>query len=107
MDNVLWALDATEWLLYARWQPNGCYWRCFMISRRTTGTLAVTLGLAGAAWVVAGWRMNGMDMGVATRLDPFLAFFVVWVAMMGAMMLPGATPAALRHVAGTGQLRAL
>src|SRR6185437_8137223 len=78
-----------------------------MISRRTTGTLAVTLGLAGAAWVVAVWRMNGMDMGVATRLDPFLAFFVVWVAMMAAMMLPGATPAALRHVAGTGQLRAL
>ena len=36
--------------------------------------LAVTLGLAAAAWVVAVWQMSGMDMGVATRLGSF-AFF--------------------------------
>jgi len=76
-------------------------------SRRTTAALAVTLGLAAAAWVVAVWQMNGMGMGVATRLDPFLAFLAVWAAMMAAMMLPGATPAVLRRVAGTGRLRAL
>jgi predicted metal-binding membrane protein len=71
--------------------------------------LAATLGLAAASWVVAVWRMHGMDMGTATRLGSF-AFFIavwvvmiaVWVVMMAAMMLPGAAPAVLRraHVAG-------
>ena len=36
--------------------------------------LTATLGLAAACWVVAVWRMTGMDMGVATRLGSF-AFF--------------------------------
>ena len=30
--------------------------------------LAATLGLAAASWVVANRQMDGMDMGVATRL---------------------------------------
>ena len=36
--------------------------------------------------------MNGMDMGVATRLGSFAFFIAVWVSMMAAMMLPGAAP---------------
>ena len=36
-----------------------------------TAALAATLGLAGASWVVALRRMNGMDMGVATELGSF------------------------------------
>ena len=56
----------------------------------TAAALAATLGLAAACWVIAAWQMNGMDMGVATRLGPFGVFTGVWVAMMAAMMLPGA-----------------
>jgi predicted metal-binding membrane protein len=73
---------------------------------RTTA-LVVTLGLSATCWIVAVWRMNGMAMGVATRLDPFPAFLAVWAAMMAAMMLPGAAPAVLRRVADTGQVRAV
>ena len=75
--------------------------------RPRIAALAVTLGLAATCWIVAVWRMNGMDMGVATRLDPFPAFLAVWAAMMAAMMLPGAAPAVLRRVADTGQVRAV
>jgi predicted metal-binding membrane protein len=59
--------------------------------------LAGTLGLAAACWVIAVWQMNGMDMGTATQLGSFGAFIAVWVAMMAAMMLPGAAPAVLRR----------
>jgi predicted metal-binding membrane protein len=75
--------------------------------RPRTIALAVTLGLAAASWIVALWQMNGMDMGVATRLDPFPVFLAVWAAMMAAMMLPGAAPAVLRHVEETGRARAV
>jgi predicted metal-binding membrane protein len=46
--------------------------------------------------------MHGMDMGTATQLGSFGFFMAVWVAMMAAMMLPGAAPAVLRraHVGG-------
>jgi predicted metal-binding membrane protein len=69
--------------------------------------LAATLGLAAASWGIAVWQMRGMDMGVATRLGPFASFTAVWVAMMAAMMLPGAAPAALRRVQASGGMRAL
>lgn len=59
--------------------------------------LTATLGVAGACWVVAVRRMDGMDMGVATRLGSFGFFLTAWTLMMAAMMLPGAVPAALRH----------
>lgn len=62
---------------------------------------ATALGLAAAAWVVAVGRMNGMDMGVATRLGSFGFFAALWVWMMAAMMLPGAAPA----VAGRARAR--
>jgi len=48
-----------------------------------------------------------MDMGAATRLGSFAFFIAVWVAMMAAMMLPGAAPAVLRLTQGSGGVRAV
>ena len=70
-----------------------------------TATLAATLGLAAASWVIAVWQMDGMDMGVATRLGSFASFIAVWVVMMAAMMLPGAAPAVLRRAQASGGVR--
>jgi predicted metal-binding membrane protein len=71
----------------------------------TAPALALTLGLAAASWVLAVRQMNGMDMGVATRLGSFTFFAVVWVTMMAAMMLPGAVPAVVRRVQASGRVR--
>jgi len=68
--------------------------------------LTATLGLATASWVVAVRQMNGMDMGVATRLGSFAFFVALWVSMMAAMMLPGAAPAVLRRAHASGRVRA-
>jgi predicted metal-binding membrane protein len=73
----------------------------------TAAALTATLGLAAASWGIAVWRMHGMDMGVATRLGSFEFFIAVWVAMMAAMMLPGAAPAVLRLTQGSGGMRAV
>jgi predicted metal-binding membrane protein len=51
--------------------------------------------------------MNGMDMGVATRLGSFVFFLALWVSMMAAMMLPGAVPAVLRRAHDGGRARAV
>jgi len=67
--------------------------------------VAVTLGLAAACWAVSVRLMSGMDMGVATRLGSFPFFTAVWLAMMGAMMLPGAALAVAR-AARAGGVRA-
>ncbi len=78
-------------------------------SDRTTATaaaLTTTLGLAAASWVVAARQMNGMDMGVATRLGSFAFFIALWVSMMAAMMLPGAASAVVRHVHASGRVLA-
>lgn len=72
----------------------------------TAGTLTGTLVLAAACWIIAVWQMHGMDMGTATQLGSFGAFSAVWVAMMAAMMLPGAAPALLRR-AHAGGVRAV
>jgi predicted metal-binding membrane protein len=48
--------------------------------------------------------MHGMDMGVATQLGSFASFVALWVAMMAAMMLPGAVPAVLRRVEASGRV---
>jgi predicted metal-binding membrane protein len=64
--------------------------------------LTGTVGLAAVCWVIAVRQMTGMDMGTATRLGSFGAFIAVWVAMMAAMMLPGAAPAALRRANANG-----
>jgi hypothetical protein len=81
-----------------------------MTSARTAATaaaLAATLGLAAASWVVAVRHMNGMDMGAATELGSFAFFVALWVSMMAAMMLPGATPAVLRRAHASGRVRAV
>jgi predicted metal-binding membrane protein len=70
-------------------------------------TLTATLGLAAAAWVVAVRQMNGMDMGVATRLGSFAFFVALWASMMAAMMLPGAAPAVSRRARAAGRARAV
>ena len=67
--------------------------------------LAVTLGLAGASWIVAVRQMDGMDMGGATELGSFAFFVALWVSMMAAMMLPGAAPAVVRRAHASGRLR--
>ena len=72
----------------------------------TAAALTATLGLGAACWVVAVGQMNGMDMGVATRLGSFAFFAALWVWMMAAMMLPGAAPAVLRR-AQAGGVRAV
>jgi predicted metal-binding membrane protein len=72
----------------------------------TGAALVTTLGLAAACWVVAVRQMNGMDMGVATDLGSFGFFVALWAAMMAAMMLPGATPAAVRRGRASGVVRA-
>ena len=48
--------------------------------------------LAGAAWVVTGDRMAGMDAGPGTDLGGLGWFAGVWVTMMAAMMLPSLAP---------------
>ena len=73
----------------------------------TGAALTATLGLAAASWVVAVRQMNGMDMGVATRLGSFGFFVALWVSMMAAMMLPGAVPAVLRSAHASGRVRAV
>jgi predicted metal-binding membrane protein len=78
-------------------------WRAAGSTARLTGALAVTLGVAAACWVIAIRRMSGMDMGASTRLGSFGSFAVLWVVMMAAMMLPGATPAAVRRAKTSGR----
>ena len=73
----------------------------------TAALLAGLLGLAGACWVVAIHQMNGMDMGTGTQLGSFVFFIAVWVAMMVAMMLPGAVPAVMRRANAAGGARAV
>jgi predicted metal-binding membrane protein len=68
--------------------------------------LVATIGLAAGSWVFVVRQMKGMDMGVATQLGSFASFVAVWVAMMAAMMLPGAAPAALRSAHAGGWMRA-
>jgi predicted metal-binding membrane protein len=70
----------------------------------TAATLASTLGLAAAAWVVGAKAMDGMDMGVATELGSFGSFVGLWVTMMAAMMLPGAAPAVWRRAHAGGRV---
>lgn len=71
----------------------------------TTVALVATLGLAAGCWIISVAQMNGMDMGVATRLGSFAFFVALWVPMMAAMMLPGAVPAALQRARAGGGLR--
>jgi predicted metal-binding membrane protein len=78
-----------------------------LTARRELAALTATLGLAAASWVVAVRQMNGMDMGVATRLGSFAFFLALWVPMMAAMMLPGAAPAVSKRAHASGRMRAV
>ena len=73
----------------------------------TAAALTATVGLAAASWVVAVRQMNGMDMGLATRLGSFAFFIVLWAWMMAAMMLPGAAPAVVKRARASGRVRAV
>jgi predicted metal-binding membrane protein len=73
----------------------------------TVAALAATLGLAAASWVLAVRQVNRMDMGAATELGSFALFVALWVSMMAAMMLPGATPAVLRRANAGDRVRAV
>jgi predicted metal-binding membrane protein len=79
--------------------------RSAMTRGKTAAVVTATLGLAVAAWVVAVRQMDGMDMGAATELGSFASFAALWIAMMAAMMLPGAAPAVVRFVAASGRVR--
>jgi predicted metal-binding membrane protein len=68
----------------------------------TAAALTATLGLAAASWVATVRQMNGMDMGVATRLGSFSFFVALWLSMMAAMMLPSAVPTVVRHAHDAG-----
>ena len=72
----------------------------------TRAVLTVLLVLAAGCWIISIGQMNGMDMGVATRLGSLAFFAALWVPMMAAMMLPGAAPAVVRRVQAGGGLRA-
>jgi predicted metal-binding membrane protein len=73
----------------------------------TTATLMATLGLAAACWILAVREMHGMDMGVATQRGSFAFFVALWISMMAAMMLPGATPAVVRYAQASGRMGAV
>jgi predicted metal-binding membrane protein len=73
----------------------------------TGAALTATLGLSAACWVVSVRQMNGMDMGVASRLGSFAFFVGLWWSMMAAMMLPGAVPAVWSHARASGRVRAV
>jgi len=51
--------------------------------------------------------MNGMDMGVATRLGSLAFFVALWVSMIAAMLLPGAARAVLRRAHASSRVRAV
>jgi predicted metal-binding membrane protein len=71
----------------------------------TAVALTATVGLAAGCWAISVGQMNGMDMGVATRLGSFAFFAALWVPMMAAMMLPGAVGAVLRRAQAPGAVR--
>jgi predicted metal-binding membrane protein len=75
--------------------------------RAATAAASPLLVLASAAWIVSIRQMSGMEMGVGTELGSFPSFVLLWVAMMAAMMLPGAIPAVLRAVRAAGSVRAV
>ena len=59
--------------------------------------VASLIVLAGAAWVLTGDRMAGMDAGPGTDLGGLGWFVGVWVTMMAAMMFPSLAPMVLGH----------
>jgi predicted metal-binding membrane protein len=75
-----------------------------LIRSRTALGLSAALVPAAVGWVISARQMNGMNMGVATGLGSLAFFIALWVAMMAAMMLPGAGPALVRRARQRGPL---
>jgi predicted metal-binding membrane protein len=69
---------------------------------RAVAVLAAVLGVAFVGWVITVRQMSPMDMGTQAQLGSFPFFIGLWVAMMAAMMLPGAAPAVLGRAAAGG-----
>jgi predicted metal-binding membrane protein len=67
-------------------------------TRTITSAVAGLAGLTVLAWVLSVRQMSGMDMGSRTELGRLPSFAALWIAMMAAMMLPGASPAVLRQI---------
>ena len=65
--------------------------------------LTATLGLAAASWVVAVRQMDGMDMGVATRLGTF-AFFVALTEWGDRWAAPDGPPVLYAHSVCGGRI---
>jgi predicted metal-binding membrane protein len=57
-------------------------------------TAVLLFGAAVVAWAITVERMQGMDAGPGTDLGGLGWYLGIWVAMMAAMMLPSAVPAA-------------
>jgi predicted metal-binding membrane protein len=57
-------------------------------------TALLLFGAAVVAWAITVERMQGMDAGPGTDLGGLGWYLGIWVAMMAAMMLPSAVPAA-------------
>jgi predicted metal-binding membrane protein len=106
-------LERESWLVASRTPParRGSQARgrtaAVESGRSAAAVVALTLGLAAGAWVVAVRQMDGMDMGVATQLGSFAFFVPLWMWMMAAMMLPGAAPAVLRRAHAGGRVRSV
>lgn len=71
-------------------------------SSATVATLAGTLGLAAACWVIVLGQLRETDMETGTQPGSLVSFLALWAVMMAAMMLPGAIPAVLRTLRVAG-----
>ncbi|HEY6549949.1 MAG TPA: DUF2182 domain-containing protein [Solirubrobacterales bacterium] len=58
------------------------------------GLIAVLIGLAALAWVLAADNTRGMDMGPGSDLGSLSFYVGAWVLMMAAMMFPSIAPMA-------------
>jgi predicted metal-binding membrane protein len=68
------------------------------VARRERATiLAALFALAAFGWLVASRRMAGMDEGPGTDPGALGSYVGLWVAMIGAMMIPSAAPMVAVH----------
>jgi predicted metal-binding membrane protein len=74
----------------------------FAAARARVGLVAVLFALAGIGWWWTVDRMRGMDNGPWSGLGTMGWFLGVWVAMMGAMMLPSVAPTVALYSRMTG-----
>jgi predicted metal-binding membrane protein len=79
--------------------------RGHQVTGRAIAVLTAVLGIAAVGWVITVRQMSPMAMGTQAQLGSFPFFIGLWVAMMAAMMLPGAAPVLLGR-AEAGGIRA-